>query len=191
MANNTIIKEIIDFYLKTSTDEGANKFPSEIEPEMADHNQDPSEEWRNWFPIDSTVTDSDIKSLENQIGYHLPEDYKTFLKHKHYYELYISEASFCRHPINKWAKHLHEMIFEGWPTEEIIDRGFIPFADWSDWGLLCFDANRNLGNNDYPIVLWDHDRSDEIKDVADNFMELLIKLDKENKQMWLNNEKVP
>lgn len=190
MANNIIIKEIIDFYLKAGTDE-FNKFPCKIEEEMADHNQAPDEEWRIWFPIDSIVTDSDIKHLENQIGYHLPEDYKTFLKHKHFYELYISEASFCKHPINKWVEHLHEMIFEGWPTEEIIELGFIPFADWSDWGLLCFDANRNLGNNDYPIVLWDHDRSDEIKDVADNFIGLLIKLDKENKQMWLNNEKVP
>jgi len=76
------------------------------------------------------------------------------------------------------------MIFDGWPAEEIIEQGLIPFADWSDWGLLCFDTNRNSENTDYPVILWDHDAPVEMQDIADNYAALLIRLDKENKEMW-------
>lgn len=36
-----------------------------------------------------------------------------------------------------------EMIFDVYPTEFLIEKGYVSFAEWSDWGLLCFDTNRN------------------------------------------------
>lgn len=183
MTKGATINDIIDAHLKLCVENELNKHPGEIEAEMADHTQVPEEDWRTWFPIDSKVTEADIESFEKQLGYKLPEDYKTFLKYKHFYELQISEASFCRHPVNTWLKHQHTMIFDGWPAEELIEKGLIPFADWSDWGLLCFNTNSDFGGKDYPIVLWDHDDRDEVKQVADNFKDLVIRLNKEGNEM--------
>jgi hypothetical protein len=74
------------------------------------------------------------------------------------------------------------MAFDGYPREFLIDQGYIPFADWSDWGMLCFDTNRRDTNYEYPIVLWDHERWDEYEPFSDNFSELLLKLDSESTQ---------
>jgi len=176
------IKEIIDTYLKKWVDAGINNHPIPIEDEMADPLQDKTEEWRTWFPITSSVTDFEIEDFEKQIGRMLPEDYKILLKHKHFYDLHISEASFCAHPIHTWKARQVEFIFNGYPKEFLIEKGFMPFADWSDWGLLCFDTNRNKENSNYPIVLWDHEISDEVQDQYKDFYDLLIKLDLQDKQ---------
>jgi hypothetical protein len=53
---------------------------------------------------------AEIEEIEGRIGYSLPDDYKTLLKHKHFYELKISEVSFPEHPVNSWRARLHEMI---------------------------------------------------------------------------------
>lgn len=174
-----MIKDIIDKHLKKWVDSNANELPIQIEAEMSDINQDKDEEWRIWFPIPSKVTDSEIEEIENRIGYGFPDDYKKFLKHKHFYELQISEASFCEHPVNTWRASLSKMIFEG--CKPLVDKGYIPFAHWSDWGMLCFDANRNQDDKDYPIVLWDHERENDFEDRYQNFYDLLLKLD-ERKQ---------
>jgi SMI1-KNR4 cell-wall len=172
------IAEIVDKYLKWLIDNHLNKLPIEISIEMADINQDVNEEWRTWFPIKSTVTDEDIIAFESLIAHKLPEDYKIFLKHKHFYELYITnQVSLCSHPIGSWKQKLSEMIFEGYPTEFLIDKGLIPFAGWSDWGLLCFNTNDSKKNYDYSIVLWNHDSPDSFEYQYENFMSMLLSLD--------------
>ena len=79
------------------------------------------------------------------------------------------------------------MIFDGYPREYLIDKGYVPFADWSDWGLLCFDTNRNTNDHNYPIVLWDHEIADEVQDLYKNFYDLLVKLDEEEKNTTSND----
>lgn len=175
------IKNIIDIYLRKWVDMGINQLPVQIETEMSDLNQDMSEEWRTWFPVNSKVTDEEINDIENRIGYEFPEDYKTFLKHKHFYELQISEVSFCEHPINIWRASLTEMIFDGYPKEFLIDKGYIPFANWSDWGMLCFDTNKNQNDKNYPIVLWDHELADEVQYQYEDFYDMIEKIDQENR----------
>ncbi|WP_338792586.1 SMI1/KNR4 family protein [Bernardetia sp. MNP-M8] len=176
------IKNIIDTYLTKWINIGLNQKLRPIEVEMSDPNQDKKEEYRIWHPIESKVTDMEIKEIEDRIGHNFPNDYKTFLKHKHFYELQISEASFCEHPINTWRKSLTEMIFNGYLTEFLIDEGYIPFINWSDWGLLCFDTNRNKDDKNYPVVLWDHERADQFEDKYKDFYDLLTQLDKEERK---------
>ena len=175
------IKNIVDTHLEKWMVIGLNKLPGQIEAEMADANHNKSEEWRIWFPIDSKATDTEIEDFETLIGYRLPNDYKTFLKHKHFYNLHISEASFFEHPVNSWQASLIENIFNGYPKEFLIDKGFVPFADWSDWGLLCFDTSKNKQNHNYPIVLWDHEMADKVEDRYNDFYDLMIKADEEDK----------
>jgi hypothetical protein len=180
MTNEVTIREIIDTHLQTLVDIGLNRIVGEVAPEMAGNGTEADEDeegWNAWLPVNSTVTDEEIASLEKQLGHRLPPDYITFLKHKHFYELYISEASFCPHPVDTWKKQLTDLVFEGHPKEFHIDKGFIPFAVWSDWGLLCFDTTAGAANNDHPIVLWDHDSPNEIETVADNFVQLMIEMD--------------
>ncbi|MCD0475390.1 SMI1/KNR4 family protein [Flavobacterium sp. EDS] len=180
--NKEKITSIIDFYLKKFVEVNGNTLPNKIEAEMADPNQNQDEEWRIWFPIASKVTDNEIKEFENRLGCEFPEDYKIFLKHKHFYELYILEASFFKHPVNSWKESLGEMIFHENLKDDLIEKGYIPFANWSDWGLLCFDSNRNKEDNNYPIVLWDHEKADEVEDVFNDFYNLISEDDIENEQ---------
>ncbi len=78
------------------------------------------------------------------------------------------------------------MIFNGYPREYLIDKGYVPFANWSDWGLLCFDVDTLCDDNNYPIVLWDHDRADEVEFKYSNFENMLIELDKSNELCLIN-----
>ncbi|ANE51948.1 SMI1/KNR4 family protein [Flavisolibacter tropicus] len=175
------ITTIIDKHLQAWIDKGLNALPGKTEPEMANPREPVDNEgWQKWYPINSTVTDSEIEDLENQLNYGLPASYKAFLKHKHFYELYISEAHFSGQEIRKWRRHLVDMAFDGYPREFLIDEGYIPFADWSDWGLLCFDTNNKNIDNEYPVVLWDHERWDHFEPFSENFKSLLLKLDKES-----------
>lgn len=175
------MEQIIDKYLQELIDIELNRLPGQIVVEMADPNQDTSEEWRIWNPIQSRVTDDEIEEFESRLGYILPDSYKRFLRHKHFYELQINECSFCAHPAGIWRAALSEMIFNGYPREFLIDKGRIPFANWSDWGLLCFDITAEHTNNDYPIVLWGHDEFDEFEPKYANFETMIRELDEEEK----------
>lgn len=175
------IASIIDKHLKVWIDNGINSLPVKIEPEMANSSEPENNEgWQKWYPIDSTVTDSEVEEIENQLKFKLPNSYKAFLKHKHFYELYISEAHFSGQEIRNWKLHLSDMAFKGYPREFLIDKGYIPFANWSDWGLLCFDTNKSNANSEYSIVLWDHDRYDKFESFSEDFQSLLSKLDFES-----------
>lgn len=183
MAGNKV-EEIIEKYLQREVERGLNQLPGSIEPEMLAPGQETNQEWKTWLPIASTVTDKEVAALEEKIGCKLPAAYVRFLKYKHFYELHIGEAAFCRHPIQTWQNSLEKMIFDGYPQEYLYDMGLIPFADWSDWGLLCFDTRRNYFTADYPVVLWDHDVADYYTDYSMNFNMAIKKLDKEDEKSW-------
>jgi hypothetical protein len=170
------VEEIINKYLEEIVSDEINSLPGHVEPEMAKKCADRNQEWNNWYPISSTVKDSELAEFEKEIGYKLPDSYKQFLKTKHFYELYLSECSFCSHPINIWRSKLMKMIFEGYPSEDLIETGRIPFASWSDWGLLCFDTTTECQNNNYPIVLWDHEIFDQFELKHSDFDRMLTEL---------------
>ena len=173
------IEQIVDSCLQKWIDRGLNKRPGEIEPEMAGEKD--KEGWTTWFPIDSKVTDAEIVELEERIGYPFPPDYKRFLKYRHFYELHVSEASFA-HPVNSWRHKMEKMIFKGFPRQFLIDKGFLPFADWCDWGVLCFDTNTDDGRHNYPVVLWDHEIVDSVTPMSSNFSELISRLGRDENE---------
>ena len=74
------------------------------------------------------------------------------------------------------------MIFNEYPRELLLDKGKIPFANWSDWGLLCFDTNNKHTNNEYPIVLWDHEMFDEFEPKYINFEAMINELNSDAKE---------
>jgi hypothetical protein len=178
MQNQNVLA-IIDKYLADWADKGLNLIPAKkVMPEMADPSQTTNDEWRRWFPIQSKVTDDEIDELETTIGYSLPKSYRAFLKHKHFYELHIGQASFCSHPADSWQSALTNLIFDSYPREFLVDKGYIPFAVWSDWGMLCFNTHK-CDAHESAIVLWDHECWDEFMPFAPDFNSLVIKLDEE------------
>ena len=179
------IEAIIDTHLQKWADAGINQRPGPIDKEMAGPTN--KEGWTQWHPIPSKVTDSEIEDFEEQIGHRLPSDYKRFLKHKHFYDLYISEASFT-HLANTWRTTHMKLIYGGYPREFLIDKGYLPFADWNDWGMLCFDTNADDGKHNYPVVMWDHDRPYQVKPMYRDFTDLIQNLDRQASEKELEEQ---
>ena len=55
----------------------------------------------------------------------------------------------------------------------ILGRGYIYFADFEDYGLLCFDTNAKVPDHEYPIVYMDHEDVNDIEPYAENFRALM------------------
>ena len=64
-----------------------------------------------------------------------------------------------------------EEISEFYPG--LVERNYLPFARYSDWGVQCFDANIQKDGNEYPIVTFDHEDDYDSPDTANNsFLEM-------------------
>ncbi|GAB3827814.1 SMI1/KNR4 family protein [Hymenobacter jeollabukensis] len=113
----------------------------------------------SWKPIPSTAADSDIKELEDRINLRYPDLYKEFLQYKHFYDLWSQkEINFFSHGIYDWKEELFDRYFNSWDPAKLIGQGYIYFADYSDWGMVCFDTNnQNQEDGDCPIIMIDHD----------------------------------
>ncbi|MCB0479530.1 MAG: SMI1/KNR4 family protein [Crocinitomicaceae bacterium] len=149
--------------------------PGEVPKEMQDGSNKNDDGWRRWKPIDSIIEDSDIEKVEKEIGYPLPQSYREYLKYKHFIELRIPDRAVNLPGIlpDKEINFLKELVFEMMEPELIIGRGYIYFADFNDYGLLCFDANEKVQNNEYRIVFIDHEDEEAVHLYANNFKELM------------------
>ncbi|MDN5201972.1 SMI1/KNR4 family protein [Fulvivirgaceae bacterium BMA10] len=181
-------KSIVDRCLE---DMAKNKIlmmiPGDIATEMIDNSIEPMDDWKGWKPIDSIIDDSDLDSLEEKIGYKLPPSYREFLKYKHFYNLRIPDraVNFPNHKPDRRIGFLRELVFERMDPELIIGKGYIYFADFEDYGLLCFDTIHKNENNEYRIVYMDHEDLDDIHVYANSFIELL-EADKETGNRFID-----
>ncbi len=178
MSHSEEIAAIVDKHLAKLVNAKINNIVGSVEPEMVAPSNYPQSEWQSWLPVNSTVTSDEILEIEGRFGIKFPADYIAFLSHKHFYDLCISEAEFCWHPIRTWRKYLTDMSFSGYPREYLIDRGWMPFANWSDWGHLCFDTTVSAEN--FPVGLWDHEQADILTPKHSDFYEMLVWLDKQS-----------
>ncbi|WP_375563344.1 SMI1/KNR4 family protein [Bernardetia sp. OM2101] len=126
-----------------------------------------------WKPVASSITDEELDELENKINKKLPKSYREFLKYKYFKEFMLEDygIDFPSHLPNKTIDDIleREEIF----ADEFMPNGFIYFADFSDWGFLCFDTNQNREENEYPIVMIDHEDTETIHLYAEDFKDLL------------------
>ena len=128
-----------------------------------------------WRPIDSLISDNEILEVESELKFPLPASFKWYLKYKNFHELDVLSNVLLFRPLipEIWKKKILDSTFNGYPKEFIYDKGLIPFADFSDWGLTCFNTNKSSGGNEYEIVIWDHERPTETEYKADNFEKML------------------
>lgn len=172
---NWLHKIIDDSLEKMSKSEILMMTPAEIPEEMQDNSIKKSDDWGGWRPIKSQIQDTEIGQLESEIGFPLPHSYREFLKFKHFFSLVIPDRAVVFSGVlpNERLSFLKENIFEMMIPEEIIGRGYIYFADFEDYGLLCFNANEKVENNEYPVVFMDHENLEEVHLYANNFRELM------------------
>ncbi|MFT3777907.1 MAG: SMI1/KNR4 family protein [Ottowia sp.] len=164
--------EIVDKFLDRSVSEGINCLPMPIPADMATGQV--QDDWNYWIPIDSKVTDSKLKQLETEIGLILSPQYKSILQHRHFMSLQIQNVGFFKHPSVGWQESLKKEIFHGGPYELLLGKGFLPFADYSDWGLWCFSIKEQDSQGEYSVYLWDHDQPDKLEFVSGSLHSALI-----------------
>lgn len=154
-----IIYDFVDKALQILQELDMMKLPHHNMPEeMIDKTQKRSNDWIPWKAVASRVTDEDITELENSIGLKYPDLYVELLKYKHYYELdNPKQITFYRHCVRDWKQELLDIYFHSWKPDRIIREGYIPFANYSDWGIICFDTNITTDSNRYPVIMIDHE----------------------------------
>lgn len=67
------------------------------------------------------------------------------------------EVVFFRHPIRDWKEEFVKYYSYDWVKKQLIRKGYVPFAAHQDWGIVCFDTNRNADSREYPIIMIDHE----------------------------------
>jgi hypothetical protein len=138
-----------------------NCLPGKIpEPMRTGETQD---DWSYWRALASTVSEDDITDMERVLRVRLSPQYKELLRHKHFMEVQIGEVSIFAHPIGTWKRSITDGVFSGYPKELLIEKGYLPFAKYSDWGLLCFHITEPNADGEYPVYRWDHERSEEFQ----------------------------
>lgn len=77
-----------------------------------------------WKAIDNQISDEDISKLESKLNVVLPLSYKTYLKYKHFYEMFWDLDVFLYpKPIHSWSNILIKNNEE--MRKEILDKGYL------------------------------------------------------------------
>lgn len=132
----------------------------------------------------STVTKSELESLEWWLGHPLPPSYRMLFGYKHFLGLQVDlrdpirsdhhvTAAFFGHPREEWKDTLRELMVEAHEPEIARRLGVLPFAVYGDLGFACFHVGRRLDDGEYPIVLWDHDHPETVADLWRDFYALM------------------
>ena len=172
------IKNIVDqslLKMSSSSSPWAMMTPGHVPAEMIDNPKLVDAEYLKWKPIPSTITDEELNQFENKIGFKLPLSYRTFLQYKHFVKLYLPNRT-INLPANMPStrlKPLEDYIFNYYDPELIIGKGYIYFADFEDYALLCFDTNQKCADYEYPIVYIFHEELDDIQPYVASFRELI------------------
>ncbi len=170
---------------------GGNSFIDELIPDSMINKEKETrfEGTLFWTAIDSTVERSDIQELESYYKHKLPASYISFLQHRHFIELQLGGYSigFFENLPGSLVQDIKQEIESYY--ENLIERNFLPFAALSDHGVLCFDANQNDNNTDYPVVSFDHEDGYEDHELySENFISMFKEFE-ENLDYWIKNKR--
>ena len=130
-----------------------------------------------WKPLDSSITEIEIKELEEYFGHEVPATYKMFLQHKHFVELQLGGGiDFFPNVPGRLITQTKGIIDEYYPS--LIERNYLPFARLGDHGVVAFDANKESAGNNYPIVTFTHDDEYDVpEEYAMNFEDMFNEFD--------------
>ncbi|MCC6727283.1 MAG: SMI1/KNR4 family protein [Saprospiraceae bacterium] len=174
------IKAVVDKYFDFMEETGglfymADEAPEEMLNDNVVHFEDDD---ITWSAINSTVSAQEIEALESYYRHRLPSDYVAFLKHRHFVHLQMGsyQVAFFKNLPGRIVIDTKEKIKNYYWN--LIERNYLPFAALSDFGVLCFDANIAIPNNDYPVVEFSHEGEyEEAEQHASSFADLFIEFE--------------
>ncbi len=188
------LHQFIDDNLEIISQNDMMYLPGQIPVAMQDDTKPVTDDWLPWKPIASTVSASDISELEQVISSRYPKLYVEFLQYKHFCELWpVAEITFFGHEIDSWKEELLSHYQKSWLPEKLIGQGLIYFANYSDWGIVCFNTNEQRSDDyDCPIIMIDHellfDNPVPKKTLYSSFSEMMKSLLEEQKNPTESNE---
>lgn len=149
-----------------------------IPKSMRDPGRRPDDEDKSftcWKPLPSSVSKKDLRKLAAFLDRPLPPSYRYFLQQWHFVEIYMDQGNvkFFPNLPGKLTSKFRKIINKYYGYDKLPGRGFLPIADYGDWGVVCFDARQAAPDSDYPVVVLDHDDgyTDPLSYTA-NFLEM-------------------
>jgi hypothetical protein len=154
-AGQELIREYVDTALAFIATQGLMQEPLDVPEAMIDFTRQPNNNWVPWKAIASTLTEDDIRELEQELGIPFPQLYVDFLQYRHFYSLDDAKGiSFMSHPVRDWKTALLDLYGYMLEPSTLIRQGYIPFAYNSEMGHICFDTSqREIDNQDCAVVL--------------------------------------
>jgi hypothetical protein len=167
------VQESIDKYFSHLLERNINCSPWAVPADMALGEAD-EEGLTQWRPIASRVTYAELKITEELLGVRISPQYASILQYKHFMELQVGDLNFFAHPSTGWRERIAAQVFRGHPRALLFDRGFVPFANWDDWGLYCFRIEEVQADSEYAVYRWDHDDPQQFERVSSDLYGALI-----------------
>jgi len=137
-----------------------------------------SSEWSYWKPIKADIQATDILNYEETVGIKLPKSYIQFLTYLYFIELNFGhDIEFFKHT-RQWIPDNLDII-NRWGHDKTTNKGFLPFANSTDLGIVCFNSNNPYPDNEFDIILLtrqDIDTPQIIHRGRFSFVELLIEM---------------
>jgi hypothetical protein len=128
--------------------------------EMHDAGRPAADDWLPWQPVPGAVSAADVAELEQHTGLRYPWLYLELLRYQHFAELLpVAEITFFPHLLRHWKAQLLERYNEHEQPHSLLSAGFLYFADYSDYGFVCFNTTHQHPDDfDCPVVLLDHEQ---------------------------------
>lgn len=159
---NALIREFLDGYFEARQQEGpyAMAHLAKLIPRsMLDRDQPlkGDKEYARWRPIPGTFSDKELAALESLYKHPLPPSYRYFLQQLHFITLYTDQNNLRFFPSfpRQLASGFRDILEKYYPG--LTRRGFLPFANYGDWGVACFSTHAQARGNEYPVVILDHE----------------------------------
>lgn len=130
--------------------------------------------WVQWKPLPSTVTEAEVRALEEEFGAEFPPLFRAFLTTSFVMNLEGGDVRLPALPSDAPLGEIQSML-EAWAP--LHESGYLAFADGpNDAGPLCFDTRRPREDGDCPVVLIDHELAGDIIDGEPPFREELERI---------------
>jgi SMI1-KNR4 cell-wall len=185
MEDFSIISKVLDKYFDFCKEPGQELSLSDmtesIPKEMLDQSKGKNQEdddYSYWIPLKSAVTEKEMSDLESLLRNKLPASFKYFLQQRYFMEIHFNDVDFFSNLPGLLVPAFREKIDNYYP--QLPRKNYLPFASYMDYGVLAFDANKIAVNNEYEIVILDHeDDYNATKFYASNFLSLFDTLHKQ------------
>jgi len=131
-----------------------------VPPEMLADGANPNDEWNVWKLFPSTVTEDDIKNLEEKYHVTLPECVRAFFSV--YHHIFHTAVGINTIHAPFWT---FDLAF----THQLADNGYLPIA-WDSEGIFirCMDLSNMPDEEACPIVEIDHEPFFDLQFDAEN-----------------------